>query len=163
MRWDERKYFTVCLFVLFLNTASSRKPYLKAGGRFLCIHLEYAKDKTQVRTAFKHIQSLQNRHDELCFAYGEVQMKQGRKNVFFHCKGHPEVRDYFHEGFQFLPQQPKQGLSAFHWSAVCPWMLVFLQQGNSQWVTWWSPSLSCCCFVSLGLLSGDTLSAQLRS
>lgn len=32
--------------------------------------------------AFKHIRSIQNRHDEPCFACGEVQTKQGGK-VFF--------------------------------------------------------------------------------
>lgn len=41
--------------------------------------------------AFKHIQSIQNRHDEPCFACGEVQMKQSRKSVFSTVKGHLEV------------------------------------------------------------------------
>lgn len=63
--------------------------------------------------AFKYIQSIQNKHDEPCFAYGAVQMKQGRRNVFSTVKGHPDVRDYLHDGYQFLPQRPEQVWYAF--------------------------------------------------
>ena len=159
--------------------------------------------KTQVMTAVKHIQSLQNRHDESYFAYGEVQMKWGRKIVFSTVKGHREVRDYFHDGCQFLSQWPEQGRPALPWNAACPWEHVFSHQVRSAlpwnavslsgciltaglactplecWVSlrarvltarktasgmmWWSPSLSCCCSVSLSPLSRDTLSSQLWS
>lgn len=159
--------------------------------------------KTQVMTAFKHIQSLQNRHDESYFAYGEVQMKWGRKNVFSTVKGHRKVKDYFHDGCQFLSQWPEQGRPALPWNAACPWEHVFSHQVRSAlpwnavslsgciltagsactplecWVSlrarvltarktasgmmWWSPSLSCCCSVSLSPLSRDTLSSQLWS
>ena len=154
-------------------------------------------------TAFKHIQSLQNRHDESYFAYGEVQMKWGRKNVFSTVKGHRKVKDYFHDGCQFLSQWPEQGRPALPWNAACPWEHVFSHQVRSAlpwnavslsgciltagsactplecWVSltarvltarktasgmmWWSPSLSCCCSVSLSPLSRDTLSSQLWS
>lgn len=94
------------------------------------MHLEYAEDKTQVMTAFKHTQSLQNRPDESCFAYGQVQMKQGRKNVFFHCKGPSRSKGYFHDGYQFLPQRPEPGRSARHWNAAC---LYSCSTEKSQW------------------------------
>lgn len=53
--------------------------------------------------AFKHIQSIQNRHDEPCFACGEVQTKQGRKSVFSTVKGHLEVGIIFTMVINFYP------------------------------------------------------------
>lgn len=54
--------FFVCFFVLLLNTASSGKPWLEAGGKkWLCFHLEHVKDKIQIAIAFQCIYSIQNR------------------------------------------------------------------------------------------------------
>ena len=91
----------------------------------MCTHLEYAKDKTQVVTAFKHSEPTK-RHDEPCFAYGEV----AGKMFFSTVKGHPEVRDYFHDGYRFSPQRPEPGRSAPHWNAAC---LCSHSTEKSQW------------------------------
>lgn len=98
--------------VLFLNTACSRKPWLKTGKNIVVQSCRRCKKQNSIMTAFKHIQSIQNRHDgEPWFACGEVQMKQARQSVFSTVKGHPEVGSIFTMVIHFYPRgQNKFGL-----------------------------------------------------
>lgn len=136
--------------VLFLNTACSRKPWLKTGKNIVAQSCRRCKKQNSIMTAFKHIQSIQNRHDdEPWFACSEVQMKQARQSVFSTVKGHPEVGSIFTMVIHFYPRGQNKFGPHFNERGVSWGLCVLAAQRIARSMTHCSPSFGWLCFCIL--------------